>query len=53
MAWIIPADYPTGTFEYKVIVTDLQGKTTTWEPFKVASSQLTIKEGAIELKKTN
>jgi hypothetical protein len=53
VAWIIPADYPTGTFEYKVIVTDMQGKTTTWEPFKVASSQLTIKDGAIELKKTN
>ncbi len=53
VAWIIPADYPTGTFEYKVIVTDLQGKTQTWEPFKVASSQLRIIEGAIELKKTN
>jgi hypothetical protein len=50
-AWIIPADYPTGTFNYKVIATDNQGNTATWEPFKVATSQLRIEQGAIELKK--
>src|SRR6516225_4205651 len=52
-AWIIPANYPTGTFEYKLVVTDQQGSTQTWEPFKVATSQLRILDGAIELKKTN
>jgi hypothetical protein len=50
-AWIIPADYPTGTFNYKVTATDNQGNTATWEPFKVAASQLRIETGAIELKK--
>jgi hypothetical protein len=50
-AWIIPADYPTGTFAYKVTVTDNQGNTATWEPFKVATSQLRIEPGAIEIKK--
>jgi hypothetical protein len=50
-AWIIPADYPTGTFNYKVTVTDNQGNTATWEPFKIATSQLRIEPGAIEIKK--
>jgi hypothetical protein len=50
-AWIIPADYPTGTFGYKVTATDTQGNTATWEPFKIATSQLRIEAGAIELKK--
>ena len=50
-AWIIPADYPTGTFAYKVTATDNQGNTATWEPFKVATSQLRIEPGAIEIKK--
>ena len=50
-AWIIPADYPTGTFNYKVTATDNQGNSVTWEPFKVATSQLKIEQGAIELKK--
>jgi hypothetical protein len=50
-AWIVPADYPTGTFNYKVTATDNKGNTATWEPFKVAASQLRIEAGAIELKK--
>jgi hypothetical protein len=50
-AWIIPADYPTGTFNYKVTATDNKGNSVTWEPFKVATSQLRIEMGAIELKK--
>jgi hypothetical protein len=50
-AWIIPADYPTGTFNYKVTATDNEGNTATWEPFKVATSQLKVEAGAIELKK--
>ncbi len=50
-SWIIPADYPTGTFAYKVVATDLDGQTHTWEPFKIASSQLTIVAGEIEIKK--
>ena len=49
-AWIVPADYPTGTFNYKVTATDNKGNSVTWEPFKVASSQLRIEAGAIEIK---
>ena len=50
-AWIVPKEYPTGTFAYKVIATDLEGSTHSWEPFKVKSSQLTILDGEIEIKK--
>src|SRR6266700_4862021 len=50
-AWIIPADYPSGTFNYEMTATDNQGNSATWEPFKVATSQLRIEMGAIELKK--
>ena len=34
-AWIVPDEYPSGTFVYKVVATDMAGKTHTWEPFKV------------------
>jgi hypothetical protein len=44
-SWIIGEDQPTGTLTYKVIATDLQGKTQVWEPFKVAASQLTVIAG--------
>jgi hypothetical protein len=50
-AWIVPSDYPTGTFAYKVTATDLQGNSRTWEPFKIATSRLTILAGDIEIKK--
>jgi hypothetical protein len=50
-AWIVPADYPTGTFNYKVTATDNKGNSVTWEPFKVSTSQLRIEAGAIEIKK--
>ena len=44
-SWIIPEDQPTGTFAYKVTATDNQGKTQTWEPFKIVASQLTVVAG--------
>jgi hypothetical protein len=44
-SWVIGEDQPTGTLSYKVIATDLQGKTQVWEPFKVAASQLTVVSG--------
>jgi len=44
-SWLIADDQPTGTFSYKVIATDLQGKTQTWEPFKIATSWLTVVAG--------
>jgi hypothetical protein len=49
--WIIPANYPSGTFVYKVVATDLEGKSHTWEPFKRSVSQLQVIPGEIEIKK--
>jgi hypothetical protein len=49
-AWIVPDNYPSGTFVYKVTATDMQGQTHTWEPFKNVNSQFTVVAGAIELK---
>ena len=31
-AWVIPPVYPTGMFEYSIIVTDKAGNTVTWQP---------------------
>lgn len=44
-SWSIPETYPTGSFGYKVVATDKQGHATSWEPFKVAPSQLTVIAG--------
>ena len=49
--WIIPTSYPSGTFVYKVVATDLQGTAQTWEPFKRVTSQLQVIPGEIEIKK--
>jgi hypothetical protein len=50
VAWIVPEDFPSGTFVYKVIATDQSGKATTWEPFKVKSSQFAVVAGKVEFK---
>lgn len=50
-AWIIPADYPSGTFAYKVVATGTDGRTQTWQPFMMRPSQLTVAASAIEFKK--
>ncbi len=42
VSWNIPADYPTGTIAYKVTATGAMGASTTWEPFRIRASQLTI-----------
>ncbi len=42
--WIVPDNQPTGSLSYKVVVTDLDGKTQDWSPFKVANSQITVVE---------
>ncbi len=49
--WIIPTSYPSGTFVYKVVATDLDGNSQTWEPFKRVTSQLQVIPGEIEIKK--
>ena len=47
--WIIPTSFPSGTFVYKVVATDLDGKSHTWEPFKRNTSQLQVVAGEIEI----
>ncbi len=47
-AWSIPEDYPTGSFNYKVIATALDGSTQTWEPVNTKPSLLTIIAGTFE-----
>ena len=47
--WIIPTNYPSGTFVYKVVATDLEGRSHTWEPFKRSVSQLQVIAGEIEI----
>jgi hypothetical protein len=50
-AWIIPEEQPNGTLAYKAIVTHQEGQAQTWEPFKIKSSQFTVVDGQIEIKK--
>lgn len=50
-SWRIPADFPTGTMEYKVIATDMDGTTFEWMPFNVAHSKLTVIEGTVTYSK--
>ena len=47
-AWVIPDDYPTGSFNYKVVATALDGTTQTWEPVNTKPSLLTIVAGTFE-----
>jgi hypothetical protein len=48
--WIVPDNHPSGTFAARVVATDLQGQTHTWEPFKNPNSQFAVVAGAIEIK---
>jgi len=49
-AWIIPDNYPSGSFFYKATATSTQGVTQTWEPFKIKTTQFNVIDGKIELK---
>jgi hypothetical protein len=43
--WVIPGDFPTGSLTYKVVATDMQDQSQSWEPFKRAPTQLTVIAG--------
>ena len=47
-SWAIPEDYPTGSFNYKVVATTTDGATQSWEPFNVKPSLLTVIAGTFE-----
>lgn len=44
----IPADYPTGTLDYEVVASALDGRTTAFKPFDVAPSLLTVTDEVLE-----
>jgi hypothetical protein len=47
-SWSIPEDYPTGSFNYKVVATTSDGTAQSWEPFNVKPSLLTVIAGTFE-----
>jgi hypothetical protein len=49
--WTIPTSYPSGSLGYKVVATETDDRSQTWEPFKSRPSQLTVVDGEIEIKK--
>jgi hypothetical protein len=50
-SWLIPEDYPTGSFNYKVVATALDGSTQSWEPVNVKPSLLTVIPGTFQAAK--
>lgn len=44
-AWVIPKNYPTGSFAYKVVATEKSGKVHSWQPFNIKNSQFTVVAG--------
>jgi hypothetical protein len=50
-AWLIPADYPTGSLTYRVVATDMQGNTQSWEPMKDLRSLPVVMAGDVEYTK--
>ena len=47
-SWTIPEDYPTGSLNYKVVATALDGSTQSWEPINNKLSWLTVIPGTFE-----
>ena len=47
-SWVVPDDYPTGSFNYKIVATALDGTTQTWEPVNTKPSLLTVVAGTFE-----
>jgi hypothetical protein len=50
-AWMIPKDFPTGTFGYKVTVTDMEGNTQIWEPIKESRGWVVVLPAVAEYTK--
>ncbi len=41
-SFVVPKGYPTGAFSYKVLATDIEGRTGTFDQFPVANAMLQI-----------
>jgi hypothetical protein len=48
VGWVIPDNYPTGSLYYKVVATDLQGRSQTWQSFQDPRSQIEVIPGTVE-----
>jgi hypothetical protein len=44
ISWKVPENFPTGTFAYTIVATDLGGAEVRWQPFTVKNSTLTIED---------
>lgn len=42
VSWKIPADYPTGSLSYTVHAVGADGRSASWQPFRMSLSQLTV-----------
>ena len=42
--WVVPEDYPTGALPYTIVATAKDGRTGTYEEFRVGLAQLAITE---------
>lgn len=49
VGWDVPESYPTGTVAFTIEATAADGRTGTWEQFKVSLAQLTITEDVREI----
>jgi hypothetical protein len=50
-AWMIPADYPTGSLGYSITATDLDGNSVKWEPLREFRSWPAVIAGTVEYRK--
>jgi hypothetical protein len=48
VGWVIPEGYPTGSLYYKVVATDLQGHTQTWQSFQDPRSKIEVIAGTVQ-----
>jgi len=48
-SWTVPEDYPSGSLDYSIVATAADGRTATWEQFKVTAALLTITDDVREV----
>ena len=48
-SWVVPEGYPSGSLSYTIAATAADGRTATWEQFKVTAALLTITDEVREV----
>ena len=48
-SWTVPEGYPSGSLDYSIVATATDGRTATWEQFKVSAALLTITDDVREV----